>query len=269
MSPRPAMSPRASASHAPAVQASDSAVFSVPAPGNSPSARICVYGDSLTAGFPSFEPYADSLVSALADEGVYVEVVGCGLCGMTAVEMAQGLDSSHLQDMFGRTGPGLRRFLAENGSFDLVIIMGGTNDIGMPQSSTQEIVASLKTLHRACQTLDTPSMTLSVPESSVRGTSQYPEAKQKWHAINKALKAQSPEFVDTKELISFDKASCARGLWDPDNLHFTASGSGQFGSRLAPVVAEFLSGEMGEGPAWNDTLVKMMRNFFQGWGLLP
>jgi len=249
---------------------SNTAVFSVPAPTDTPSVRICVYGDSLTAGFPCFEPYADSLVSALADDGIYAEVVGCGFCGMTAVEMAQGVSSSQLQDIFGRTGPGLRHLLAENGSFDLVLIMGGTNDLGVPQSSAQEVVASLQTLHTVCRAVKTPSMTLSVPQSSVTGRSKYPEAKAKWHAINQALAAHSPEFVDTSELLPFNKASCARGLWDPDELHFTAAGSWEFGSGLAPLVAEFLSGsvevEEEEDPAvcalgLSDTLGRLMQNF--------
>lgn len=88
-------------------------------------------------------------------------------------------------------------------------------------------------------------MALSVPESSVTGGTQYPEAKATWHGINNSLAvwpqdAQSPVFVDTSKLIPFDHASCARGLWHPDNLHFTAAGSKEFGSRLAPIVAEFL-----------------------------
>jgi len=232
----------------------NTAVFSVPAPaGTTASARICVYGDSLTAGFPCYEPYAKSLVSSLSTVGVSVEVVGCGLCGMTAAEMARGLDSSQLKDQFGRTGPGLRCLLDEQGPFDLVLIMAGTNDLGVPHSSVQEVLASLQTLHRACHRVGMPSMILSVPESSVTGTSQYPEAKAKWHGINNALAAwaqdaQSPGFVDTSKLIPFDHASRARGLWDPDSLHFTALGSRELGSRLAPVVMQSLSGKKSVAP---------------------
>lgn len=165
---------------------------------------------------------------------------------MTAVEMARGLDSLQLKDTFGRTGPGLRRLLAEHSSIDLVLIMAGTNDVAMPQSSAQEVVSSLQSLHMACHAAGTPSMILSVPESCVTGTSLYPQAKAKWHAINKALAAwaedsQSPALVDTSKLIPFHRKSCAEGLWDPDNLHFTAVGSKELGSSLAPALMEFLS----------------------------
>jgi hypothetical protein len=210
-----------------------------------------VYGDSMTAGFPCYEPYAKSMVSTLAATGIYAEVVGCGLCGLTAVEMARGLDSPQLQDQFGRMGPGLRHLLEEQGPFDLVIVMAGTNDLGVPHATAEEVLASLQSMHGACWATGTPSVALSVPESSVTGTTQYPEAAVKWHAINNGLAAWAqaeqrenshtrPFFVNTARLVSFDHAARARGLWDPDSLHFTAAGSQEFGSKLAPVIAPCL-----------------------------
>jgi len=213
-----------------------------------------VYGDSMTAGFPCYEPYAKSMISTLAGAGISAEVVGCGLCGLTAVDMARGLDSLQLQDVFGRVGPGLRRLLAEQGPFDLVVIMAGTNDVATPHLSIEEVLASLKSLHEACWAKGTPTVALSVPESSVTGTSQFPQANQKWHAINNALAAWakaeqgdcslvSPFFVNAARLVSFNQAARVRGLWDPDNLHFTAAGSREFGSKLAPIVASHLQGQ--------------------------
>lgn len=109
----------------------------------------------------------------------------------------------------------------------------------------------LESMHRACWSMGTPSLALSVPESSVTGTTQYPEAAQKWHCINNSLAAwgqfeqgknpcNGPFFVNTAELVSFDKAARMRGLWDPDNLHFTAAGSREFGTKLAPLIAMHL-----------------------------
>jgi len=194
------------------------------------------------------------MISTLAAAGVSAEVVGCGLCGLTAVDMARGLDSMQLQDVFGRVGPGLRRLMAEQGPFDLVVIMAGTNDVASPHLSAEEVLTSLKSLHEACWATGTPTVALSVPESSVTGTSQFPQANQKWHVINNAIAAwakaeqgdrslASPFFVNSARLVSFDQAARARGLWDPDNLHFTASGSREFGSKLAPIVASHLQGQ--------------------------
>merc|ERR1719146_82192 len=131
------------------------------------------------------------------------------------------------------------------------MIMAGTNDLGVPQSSAEQVLASLKSMHRACWATGTPSVALSIPESSVTGTTQYPEAAAKWHAINNGLAAwaqteqsgnscSSFSFLNTGRLVSFDHAARARGLWDSDSLHFTAAGSLEFGSKLAPLIAHHL-----------------------------
>jgi lysophospholipase L1-like esterase len=215
----------------------------------------------MTAGFPSYEPYAKSLASTLAAAGMSVEIVGCGLNGLTAVEMVRGLDAQQLRDTFGRVGVGLRRLLADERPFDLVLIMAGTNDLGVPQTSAKEVLACLESMHRACWDVGTPSLALSIPESLVTGNPmQYAEAAQKWHAINKGLVAWGqvaqgenpcgrPFFVNTAELVAFDMAARYQGLWDPDNLHFTAAGSRKFGTKLAPMIASHLSTEGRPAPA--------------------
>jgi hypothetical protein len=209
----------------------------------------------MTAGFPSYEPYANSLVSTLGDEGISAEVVGCGLCGLTAVEMAKGLDAPELKDNFDRVGPGLSRLLKEQGPFDLVIIMAGTNDVACP-SSVREVLASLKRMHAACWEAGVPTIALSVPESCVTGTDQFPEAQKKWHALNNALRAwgkaqrgelslSRPLFMKSADFFSWDDEAWERGLWDEDGLHFTADGSEEFGSKLAPLLASHLQGPTG------------------------
>jgi lysophospholipase L1-like esterase len=154
-----------------------------------------------------------------------------------------------LRDNFGRMGSGLGKLLAEQGPFDLVIIMAGTNDVAMPQYSVEEVLASLKKMHKACWATGTPTIALSVPESSVTGTPQFPEAQRKWHVVNNALAAwakaeqgnnQFKGLVNSARLLAFDHTARMRGLWDPDSLHFSAAGSREFGSKLAPVVASHL-----------------------------
>jgi len=233
----------------------------------------------MTAGFPSYKPYANSLVSTLVHEGISAEVIGCGLCGLTALEMARGLDAPQLQDGFGRVGPGLRSFITEHGPFDLVMIMAGTNDVAAPHSSVQEVLASLKSMHTACWEEGIPTVALSVPESSVTGTTKYPQAATKWHAINDALvdwacaeegelSLTSAFFVDSAGLVSFDNEACDRGLWDPDSLHFTTAGSRLFGKKLAPIVASHLEGEM-QNPAFAEDETpgpfKNRRSHFRSW----
>eukprot|EP00746_Dinoflagellata_sp_MGD_P038874 gnl/MRDRNA2_/MRDRNA2_19360_c0_seq1.p1 gnl/MRDRNA2_/MRDRNA2_19360_c0~~gnl/MRDRNA2_/MRDRNA2_19360_c0_seq1.p1 ORF type:complete len:342 (+),score=54.19 gnl/MRDRNA2_/MRDRNA2_19360_c0_seq1:78-1103(+) len=226
------------------------AVFSVPALGNTNKGmkKICVYGDSLTAGFspqagvPFCEPYANSLVSTLAALGVSAQVVGCGLCSLTAVDMVNGLDSPQLPDGFGRMGMGLGKLLADHGPFDLVIIMAGTNDLGNRHLSAQEVLGGLKRMHEACWKSGSQTLALSIPQSAVTATMQYPEAKAKQNAVNSKLKewAQTKPctyFVDTAMLLPFDHAACACRFWDADSLHFTAAGSREFGCNLVQFVA--------------------------------
>lgn len=241
---------------APARSPTASAIFSVPALMQaSHTTRICVYGDSMTAGFPCYEPFANSMVSTLAGEGISAEAIVCGLCGLTAVEMAHELDSPKVEDRCGRVGQGLGSLLKEQGPFDLVIVMAGTNDLAVPDSSAEQVLDSLKRMHAACWERKIPTIALSVPESAVTGTTQYPEAAERWSAINKAIAAwaqamegdlslTSPFFADSTRLISFDFAAMARGLWEPDSLHFTAAGSREFGNKLAPRVASHLQGRM-------------------------
>jgi lysophospholipase L1-like esterase len=237
----------------PTARPGSSAVFSLKADANSTrTTRIGVYGDSLTGGFPSYDrPYAKYLKKALTDAGNCVEIIGCGLSGLTAVKLARGLDSPTLEDKFGRVGPGLRRFLTEQGPFDLVIIMAGTNDLEVAHYPPDKVFEKVKLLHQACWAAKIPTVALSIPESSVLTPMKYPEAAKKWHAINFLIAAwakgkqgdlslTSPFFVNAARLISFDHAAQARGLWNPDGLHFTAAGSKEFGSKLASILAGHL-----------------------------
>jgi lysophospholipase L1-like esterase len=218
----------------------------------------------MTAGFPCYEPYAKSLISTLEGEGIFAEVVGCGLCGLTAVEMARGLDSEKLKDNFGRVGLGLRRLLEEQGPFDLVMIMAGTNDLAFPEYSSKKVLESLKSMHKACWEKGVPTVALSVPESCVTGSNKYPDAAKKWHKINDALaewasaeegehSLESALFVNTATLVSFNKEGRKRGLWEDDSLHFTAAGSREFGSKLAPVVASHLQTQTEDCESDNDS----------------
>lgn len=221
-----------------------------------------MYGDSLTAGFvcgltPSqYEPYARALKDALGSLGTTVEITGCGLCGLTAAEMAKGLDSSsQLRDVTGRSGPGLRRMLTEQGPFDLVLIMAGTNDIAMNTSRADDIVRSIKELHTACHALGTPTVLLSIPESCATVGPQFPEVAKKWRAVNTALATwvrdeekrtslctrQRPFRVDAAQLLPFNQTAQMRNLWEHDGLHFSKAGSREFGSQLASLLVPLLS----------------------------
>eukprot|EP00747_Dinoflagellata_sp_TGD_P209705 gnl/TRDRNA2_/TRDRNA2_83080_c0_seq1.p1 gnl/TRDRNA2_/TRDRNA2_83080_c0~~gnl/TRDRNA2_/TRDRNA2_83080_c0_seq1.p1 ORF type:complete len:362 (+),score=40.37 gnl/TRDRNA2_/TRDRNA2_83080_c0_seq1:172-1257(+) len=221
------------------------AVFSLPASENVTAfsisgKRIGLYGDSLTAGFPCFEAYGKSLHSSLAEMGISVDIVGCGFAGRTASHMAEDLDSETISDERGRMGPGIRLFLDEHGPFDLLVILAGTNDIISSDLSAEEVLDSLKSLHRVCSEAGIDSVALSIPEGYFTGSDEYPEERAKWSAINAELASWSPFFVNSSSLIPFDDAAREHGLWEEDGLHPSESGYEQIGIRLAPVIAEHL-----------------------------
>ena len=121
--------------------------------------RVVCYGDSLTAGFCSlgaqFEPYGRTLVKELDTSGVPCEIVVSGHSGKTAEEMVAALDSS-IRDVVGFEGRGLTRILDEDVASDLVIIMAGTNDMGMG-AAPDTIVKHIAQLHAACHSRGVPT----------------------------------------------------------------------------------------------------------------
>ena len=60
---------------------------------------------------------------------VEVDIWVCGLSGLTAEELVDGMDDEDIRDSTGRIGRGLQLVLAERGPFDLVLLMAGTNDL--------------------------------------------------------------------------------------------------------------------------------------------
>ena len=93
--------------------------------------KVLAYGDSLTAGFymagQRFSPYGEALSRELGDVDMWV----CGLSGLTAVQLFEGVDARLIVDVACRRGQGLGSILEERGPFDLVVIMVGTNDLAM------------------------------------------------------------------------------------------------------------------------------------------
>ena len=112
-------------------------------------ARTLAYGDSLIAGFRQhglrFTPYAQALTDELAPQ-IDAAIVMRGLSSLTAQQLASNVGARHVYDGRGRVGQGLGHILKEQGPFDLVIIMAGTNDLG---GSARRIVAPLMAMQRS------------------------------------------------------------------------------------------------------------------------
>eukprot|EP00747_Dinoflagellata_sp_TGD_P167693 gnl/TRDRNA2_/TRDRNA2_192576_c0_seq1.p1 gnl/TRDRNA2_/TRDRNA2_192576_c0~~gnl/TRDRNA2_/TRDRNA2_192576_c0_seq1.p1 ORF type:complete len:484 (-),score=53.41 gnl/TRDRNA2_/TRDRNA2_192576_c0_seq1:292-1743(-) len=213
------------------------------------SARILVYGDSLTAGYPDFLPYARALAVACATAGLNLEGVGCGLCGLTAHELLKHLSSRGVNDLQGRTGIGLQKLLedqaADEGPFDLILIMVGTNDVIDASHRPEDTVQNIKNLHAACHRRGACTVALSIPDIGCKLSSLQ---RSMWQQVNSELHAWAEDatnvktyFVNSSQLLPYSDEMVARGAWETDGIHFSEVGSVIFGTALAQQVCWILA----------------------------
>lgn len=205
-----------------------------------PIRRILCYGDSLTAGFCSggrqFEPYGRAMRDALADGGFACDVAICGHSGMTTHEMACAVGSA-LVDVVGCCGKGLRRILEEDGPFDLVLIMSGTNDMGKG-AHQDSVLKSLGQLHAICHAQGVPTVALAPPPAPGQGRDRELSRLSLLQRVQH-MTHNTPGIwacIDPAESLP---ATDAR-LWEKDGLHFSILGSRTLGKYLAVLAAEKL-----------------------------
>lgn len=210
--------------------------------------RMLAYGDSLTAGYYArgtlFSPPAKSLGAALAEP---TDIWVCGLSGLTALQLAEGLEEESLTDVTGRVGKGLLVALRDHGPFDLALLMAGTNDLGKAWDAAA-VAGFVRQLHTACHAEGVSTVALTVPPSGAVQRSSRIRRKQQ--GVNNALRAMAAEepaaqgkagfagVIDTGSLVPYDDESTC---WEPDGLHYSKAGSELLGQRLAPLVAPLLT----------------------------
>ena len=107
-----------------------------------------------------FSPYGEALSRELGDVDVWV----CGLSGLTAVQLSEGVDARLIVDVACRRGQGLGSILEERGPFDLVLIMVGTNDLAMGVAPGM-VLHSIQALHAECHRRGVRTVALGVPQS--------------------------------------------------------------------------------------------------------
>jgi len=210
--------------------------------------RVLVYGDSLTAGYynggTSFEPCGLQLAKVLAPE-LDVEVQCCGLVGLGVEEMAKKLTDPQIKDVRHRTGQGISHILAEQGPFDLAIIMGGTNDLAH-RIPVPRIMRALQALHGACWEVGVPTVAMTVPPN--HGVGRKTAYAKNWRDLNGQIanwaagvsEIDAPAQIgDVEKLVPFGSGQKAL-LWEKDGFHFSPAGSRQLGTGLASHVDSLL-----------------------------
>lgn len=202
--------------------------------------RLLLYGCSLTT------QYGAALAAHLEDF-VPVDVWMCGLCGRTAAQLTRMAEHPFIEDEASRVGKGLQAILAEQDPFDIVLILAGTNDLGMGYESGH-VVESIKQLHHTCHQRGTRTAALSLPPNVA--CERSPAYKKKWDSVNTALFDWSRHlsdkvalFVDTNDVVPLD----AEGIYyNIDRLHFSAQGVERLGIELAHLLAPLLSASLAQ-----------------------
>eukprot|EP00927_Polykrikos_kofoidii_P022797 TRINITY_DN21172_c0_g1_i1.p1 TRINITY_DN21172_c0_g1~~TRINITY_DN21172_c0_g1_i1.p1 ORF type:complete len:483 (-),score=38.80 TRINITY_DN21172_c0_g1_i1:98-1489(-) len=208
---------------------------------NAKHVRILCYGDSLTVGFCAngafFEPYGRTLATGLSAAGFSCEVLVCGHSGGTAAEMVTNLDHPAMEDVAGLRGKGLRRILDEDGSFDVVLIMAGTNDIGHGASPLSSL-CNIQKLHAVCHSRGIKTVVLPPPASpSMR---QLELATRRRELVGNLLMWASAcpnimAFVDPSDSVA--TVGWTQGLaWDSDGVHMSPAGSRLLGQSLVSMA---------------------------------
>lgn len=184
------------------------------------------------------DPYAWALIRRLLPD-ITADVLVDGLSGLTAVDLVQKLGTRSIRDAVDRTGKGLRLALREDGPFDLVIIMLGTNDLG-DDEDPGVIAKSVRTLHEVCHKEGVKTVALSVPANAATIMSE--RYLRNWTELNSLLCAWANGldgsklacFIDTNELVPY---ALENGLWEPDTLHLSPMGSRTLGEGIAARIA--------------------------------
>jgi len=197
--------------------------------------RILCYGDSLTAGFydngKHFSPYGDALQEKLNSIGFQCDVSICGLSGYRTDEMIRELHSPVCQDHFGKLGKGLAHILDNEGQFDLVILMAGTNDFA-PNVNLVSVQARVSELHETCHKRGIPTVMLSAPCNTPNLRIGLSRVLGAWAQSQSHVLA----FIDPEDLIPRRNFN----HWEQDQVHFTRAGSRNLGLQLAPLIAQVL-----------------------------
>lgn len=196
--------------------------------------RILAFGNSLTEGYRKYgfkyHPYTtrlqELLLSSVKNTNVIFEIVNHGVSGETTKDMT----------------PRLAKILDDGASFDLVIILGGTNDVGTCREDADALFKRIKCLHEKVLKHNSATKTVAVtlPETGYETLSGYEKFMEKRLCVNELLRnfALDKERVVISDLSNkLPRHSLSTEdldkFWD-DGLHFTAQGY----NKMAEIIFE-------------------------------
>ena len=197
-----------------------------------PVVRILAFGDSLTEGWcdfgTKFHPYTRKLQTLVESLSKSVDVVNQGVSGETTGQMCERLPL----------------VLDKDGPFDLVIILAGTNDLGLSLNKDGEpLFQRLKSLHELALRHSPLSIAVTIPETGYETMDRFTALKEKRLLVNTLLKKYVQD-CGSKIILSdlstrLPRESLShedrRKFW-ADGLHFTPAGYDRMGEITAGVI---------------------------------
>ncbi len=187
---------------------------------------LCI-GDSHTAGFPCYDPMMggnpeSSYQFWLKQELLRIhpdadcQLINEGMCGDTARGIVIRLQHA-----------------LKTSSFNLVILAGGTNDLGMIEET--QIFNNLQAGYEACRIKGLPVIAPGIPPISIDGY------ETKVEALNNKIKIYAEHHPDVLFADWFaalqDEHGYLRNIYDSgDGVHLSVAGYKCIGLLLAPLV---------------------------------
>ena len=194
--------------------------------------QILCAGDSHTAGFPDYDPLMggdpESSYQFWLKKGLLkikpekdYNIINQGICGDTS----RGIVLRLLDTL-------------KTVQCDLVILAGGTNDLGM--AGEKQVVKNLKEGYEACRECKIPLVAPGIPPISLK------EYIPKIIKANGAIEAYAAAFHNVFFADWFDALKDAQGFLDDiynsgDGIHLSVEGYKRIGSLMIPIISEALS----------------------------
>lgn len=204
--------------------------------------RILAFGNSLTEGWcefgTRFHPYTCKLQSLIQSRSktASVDIVNRGVSGETTDQM-----NTRLPLVLDKDGP-----------FDVVIILGGTNDLGMSLDKNGEpLFRRLKSLHELAQRHSSLSVAVTVPETGYEIMDGFTVVREKRFQVNALLKKYVQQcgskmlLSDLAEKLPRESLSDGdrRKYW-ADHLHFSPAGYDRMGEIIFEDIKHRLTETM-------------------------
>ena len=193
--------------------------------------NILCFGDSLTRGYLDFGmvhiPYANTLKALIEknySKSIKLKIIETGVDG----ELVTDTMLNRITDI-----------LKQN-SFDIVVFLGGTNDIGTQKKVKQISDTLTKIYDTIIKTYKCQLIAVTVPPA----LHKFKNIDANRDELNQFIRKQQ-NVVDLFEYVKSKDAEAKKKFFDADGLHFSEDGYAQFGQlvydKMTPILNQMVS----------------------------